>query len=523
MEVSTGIAPRGHVGSKDLVATAAYQPEPTAAAAARRFVRDTLQSWVVAGAAADGHGLVDDAVLLTSELVTNAVVHAGTSVRVTCKLSASAVEVVVSDSHPARLVPEMAVSRRAPAEHTSGRGLLLPAALASSWGVTYGRSAKAVWFRLGLQGSVLDAGAAEGADEGPAVADSMTDQDVSLTSLLSADALGPVLAPALVFDQQPAPDLERLSDADQAPSGDPGYQRLLAKAVASAKAELGADAAVALVLDEEGDLRLRAVAGSMPSLPGDQPGGPGGAGVSEDLLVSLPASGPAAPSVVTVPFIVDGRVTGLLAAVSAGSSRFTEADNHRLQALADECGPVLYRAWLTEMERVRRGRMAALAEASGLLGHGLDEADILALAGRVTVPRLAPWCAVLLGDDAGGLRPALVRHAQAGRRDALAWLLGRLCETGAWGVPLPEAASGQGWRRPLSLAGQNGVPAGVDAFAAEVAWCFPLSSPKEGGGMLVVGSASSPRLPREVAALAADLACRIGIALDAARLVGQGS
>ena len=31
-----------------------------------------------------------------------------------------------------------------------GRGLLLPTALASSWGVTYARTAKAVWFRMSL-------------------------------------------------------------------------------------------------------------------------------------------------------------------------------------------------------------------------------------------------------------------------------------------------------------------------------------------------------------------------------------
>ena len=69
------------MGPEVRVASAAYQPEPKAAAAARRFVRDTLQAWVVTGAA-DGYGLVDDAVLLTSELVTNAVVHAGTPVHV---------------------------------------------------------------------------------------------------------------------------------------------------------------------------------------------------------------------------------------------------------------------------------------------------------------------------------------------------------------------------------------------------------------------------------------------------------
>ena len=145
-------------GLDGLVATAAYQPEPTAAAAARRFVRDTLQTWFSSGAATVGHGLVDDAVLLTSELVTNAVVHAGTPVEVTCKLTSGGVEVVVSDGHPARLVPEPPENEHIPAERTSGRGLLLPAALASAWGVTYGQAAKAVWFRIGEQGSGLELG-----------------------------------------------------------------------------------------------------------------------------------------------------------------------------------------------------------------------------------------------------------------------------------------------------------------------------------------------------------------------------
>src|SRR6516162_4035815 len=150
---------RGHVEGLDgLVATAAYQPEPTAAAAARRFVRDTLQTWFISGAATGGDGLVDDAVLLTSELVTNAVVHAGTPVEVTCKLTGGGVEVVVSDGHPARLVPEPPENEHIPAERASGRGLLLPAALASAWGVTYGQAAKAVWFRIGQQGSGLEPG-----------------------------------------------------------------------------------------------------------------------------------------------------------------------------------------------------------------------------------------------------------------------------------------------------------------------------------------------------------------------------
>ena len=103
----------------DLVATAAYQPVPAAAAAARRFVRDTLRSWELAGEWG-GPGepaewtqrdaLVDDAVLLTSELVTNAVLHAGTPVQVTCRLlgdlSEGAVEIAVLDRCPVQLRPD---------------------------------------------------------------------------------------------------------------------------------------------------------------------------------------------------------------------------------------------------------------------------------------------------------------------------------------------------------------------------------------------------------------------------------
>ncbi|MGC1289570.1 MAG: ATP-binding protein, partial [Streptosporangiaceae bacterium] len=136
----------------DLVATAAYQPVPAAAAAARRFVRDTLRSWELAGERG-GPGeraewtqrdaLVDDAVLLTSELVTNAVLHAGTPVQVTCRLlgdlSDGAVEIAVLDRRPVQLRPDRPHTAAEAAERTNGRGLQLPSELATAWGVTYAR------------------------------------------------------------------------------------------------------------------------------------------------------------------------------------------------------------------------------------------------------------------------------------------------------------------------------------------------------------------------------------------------
>lgn len=64
-----------------------------AAAGARKFVRALLSERAAAppatagrGAAAISQELIHDAVLLTSELVTNAVMYAGTDIDVTCRL-----------------------------------------------------------------------------------------------------------------------------------------------------------------------------------------------------------------------------------------------------------------------------------------------------------------------------------------------------------------------------------------------------------------------------------------------------
>ncbi|MFE6687690.1 SpoIIE family protein phosphatase [Streptomyces sp. NPDC057743] len=136
-----------------------------AASAARRFVRTLLTERAAApdaapGAAAISSDLIDQAVLLVSELVTNAVMYAGTDIDVTCRLTYGrgpvaaggaepgpatvAIVVEVADRHPSRTV-RGGVDARGGAP---GYGLQLVAALAESWGVTYRRSTKTVWFRL---------------------------------------------------------------------------------------------------------------------------------------------------------------------------------------------------------------------------------------------------------------------------------------------------------------------------------------------------------------------------------------
>ena len=480
-------------GRNDLVVSAAYRPEPAAVAAARKFVRETLQDWLDTrpvpadtGPANTGPAdteLVDDAVLLTSELVTNAVVHAGTQVQVTCKLAASAVEVVVRDSHPARMVPGPEHDDAIPAERTHGRGLLLPSALASAWGVSYGAEAKAVWFRMGLVG-----------------------QKASLTEpVADPDAAEPA-APAAAWNVRAASPA-----AAGQPPAEPSYDDLLRQAAGSARVIVAGDAAYALVADEDGDLSVRAATGISPAA----------------LLRT-------APSVATVPFIVDGRVTGVLAVAAVLPGRFGDSDVQRLQQLADSMAAPLERARLTGLERARRARIDVLAEASELLTGPLDADRILAVAGQVAVPRLAEWCAVLAAGPDAELSVLAARHADEGQAGALCWLLDQAKASAPWprpgrpgGAPLPRAA--QRWPlagtgpagAPAELAGLAGAPAGVAELAARGAWCFPLAAPGGVLGLLVLGGPHTGRPSREVLSLAEDLAGRIALALENARLAAQ--
>jgi PAS domain S-box-containing protein len=128
------------------VSSTAFDGTPHAPARARKFVRQVLGEWRLSH-------LAEDAVLLTSELVTNAVVHAGTGIELTCRLDVEAspakLEIEVDDRHPARTIAA-AGSQPTDAMRTSGRGLALAGLLADAWGVTYTRTAKRVWVRMEL-------------------------------------------------------------------------------------------------------------------------------------------------------------------------------------------------------------------------------------------------------------------------------------------------------------------------------------------------------------------------------------
>jgi serine phosphatase RsbU (regulator of sigma subunit)/anti-sigma regulatory factor (Ser/Thr protein kinase) len=492
----------------DLIAAADFDPEPSAVAEARAFVRDTLVSWGLP----PGDDILADAVLLASELVTNAIVHAGTAVQLTCRFNGETVEISVLDRHPARVIPDPP-SPVINVERPSGRGLLLPAALSSSWGVTYAPAAKVVWFRLGS-----DASAEGPASAGPAIADSLTadraggalagigaDQDGEDSSAVAAAALG----------GRGGRDLLQL-----------GYDELLGHAVSLAREAVGADAAYALIADEDGELRMRAAAGrGVPPLDvgaAGQPGDSTGMGTFLELYNQFAEQGAdlaqisSEPlrSLLTVPFQAEGRVTGMLAVAAAEPDRFAEADLARVQQVADQVAVPLEQARLTEHDRVRRARLSFLAEASDLLAGSLDQEKTIALAAQLVVPRLAAWCAALLPDDDGELRPAYVWHADEARTDALAGLLNE--------ASVPQMRRGDGPRQ-WSLAAPASELSSIAAaeLVSDPAWCFPLVARDRGLGVFVIGRPREGALAREAVELAEDLTRRVALALDNARLYSE--
>jgi anti-sigma regulatory factor (Ser/Thr protein kinase) len=111
---------------------------------ARQFVAESL--------AALEPEVGETAVLLVSELATNAVVHASSDFAVTVEYPTPAgrVRIEVVDHAPGEPTP-----LQPPPSDPHGRGLLLVASLAQAWGVKGAgrRAGKTIWFELALAGA----------------------------------------------------------------------------------------------------------------------------------------------------------------------------------------------------------------------------------------------------------------------------------------------------------------------------------------------------------------------------------
>ncbi|MCZ4513734.1 SpoIIE family protein phosphatase [Streptomyces sp. ActVer] len=622
-------------------AAASFDPVGRSVATARSFVRDTLQGWGFAD-------IVDDAVVLTSELVTNAVVHAGTSADVLCLRSDEGVRIEVGDRYPEREIPlqATAINMGSP-DREGGRGLQLCAALAGRWGVEYTPTHKQVWFQLELPdrsvgtrtaGPALPANLLPLADGRVRVAVVQIDRTGAINAwnedaeelfgyaaeqvigkpltdlaawphtpgtstgivealqlsrwegsygLRAADGrVTPVYAShlrvrdtggepstvcLLVRDHERAvlqtPLRVNASDTTTSSEGqasDPfevfigspapdDLDGLLQRTVERARDMLDGDSAfLLLATDDETELEVRASTG-LPSarqrfarVPVEA--GPGRYGsarmpaVHEDLTVvpgAVPLlSGTGMRSVVTVPLKVEGRLTGSLGVAAEAQGRYSNEEALRLQFAADRIALAVESARLGELERLRRGSLSFLVEASDLLAGTLDRDQTLALMAQMTVPTLATWCAVYtIADQASDPYLSYVLHEDEERIDGLKALLSKIAPPdpvptpGArvWGAPA-EAAHQAALRtsmRSLGLGEPATVSSGIGTTLQTAAAVggetvvLPLVARNRVIGMLTLGKPSDEHFRQEILELAEDLSRRAALALDNARLYSE--
>ena len=120
---------------------------PAAAAEARGRVLESIRAW-------DIPVDPDIAVLLASELVTNAIGHeTGKTIVLAITCSFGQMRVEVHDT--SRMLPVLV---DAPVDAEAGRGLMLVATLSATWGIYRTPAGKAVYFTLAFEPGLAGAG-----------------------------------------------------------------------------------------------------------------------------------------------------------------------------------------------------------------------------------------------------------------------------------------------------------------------------------------------------------------------------
>ncbi|MFD0905919.1 SpoIIE family protein phosphatase, partial [Actinomadura sediminis] len=286
--------------------------------------------------------------------------------------------------------------------------------------------------------------------------------------------------------------------------------------VAAVREMLGAEGAAILLTERDGRFVMGASGGTAAEIPlgelsvaGLAPAVRAGshwvaADAADPIAVALRAR-----SVTAAPLESQGRLTGLLVAVSTAPDRFTEADAARTGRLAEELSLSLEKARVGELERSWRGWLSFVAEASDLLAGTLDQERTMALVAQLVVPRLATWCAVYTDADAEPARLAYVWHADENRADGLRALLDAAGPAPAMDVPGP-------WH------GFAEAPADVRAAAGDTAadqvYAFPLIARGRRIGTILIGRPAGDRFARSAIELAEELSRRAALAVDNARL-----
>ncbi|MDQ0786922.1 serine phosphatase RsbU (regulator of sigma subunit) [Streptomyces sp. B3I8] len=544
--------------------------------AARRFVRETLAAWTaraLPGAGFLTDRLCDDAEVVVSELVTNAVVHAGTDVVVECRLEyagctgsedfggcgerAGGVVEAVGPIEPIEAMEAMEAIETIECLDPLADGARPPdGALLSGTGSLWDSGAPSDGGSLSAAGSLGvgvppfagalgDAGGPGERQDGGTRGPYGDEADTG-----GRGASGSAALVVEVSDRHPS---RPVRDEGARAHGTPEYGRGL-RLVAALAQEWG-------ITYRRGTKCVWArLAG------GDGPGGEREFGtygaVTDTAEAPAPVGTSAAPAVVgtvTGPYVAGTAEAPAVVGPSAmsdpaatGGARSTTPEAPSGDAASPHArpGPAGRTADGTgdepadgpEQDWLDRGALSFLAEASDLLAGQLDEDLVTALAGQLLVPRLAEWCAVWLEDGttdpraagtgtARGSRLARVWHSNEDRLEELRRVLEKdppRLPDAARTRPVPVSWPAEALDPPQGETaaterddgadggpGADGDPAVVVTPGAALAYRLIV-----GGrplGTVVIGRSGVPRFPDGVSALVEDLCRRVAQAVGAAR------
>lgn len=420
--------------------------------------------------------ILDEALLLVTELVTNAVVHAGTEIDVRLDVSDARLRVEVIDRTPGLLH----VDSHLPSEQREGgRGLLLLDALAAEWGTRHFGWGKSVWFVLAVQPETADG--AEGAPSGDvqAVAQpAARRRDIDRLVGLDAD-----LEQRLTPQQLVGELLHRLSDALDikaawlfAPSTEDSRQW-----------ELGAVTNPTAAPPPIDEVRRAAL-------------GRAAHRATSPLVLGLHDS------------------TGVFAALALDDAGALDSNDVALARLVGERIAIVLREDRARVAQLRsRGSLALLAEASEMFAGTLDVQLGMTLAAQLVVPRFARWSAAWATDERVP-RLMAVAHADESRLPALQEVF-----DGPDGELLAlRLAHGLGERRPNLLPASE-LPTELAEERSGEVLALPLVARRRLVGILLVGRPPGGIFGPDDVSLLNDLARRTAVAVDSARLYQEST
>ncbi|MCU1672432.1 MAG: stage sporulation protein [Frankiales bacterium] len=429
------------------------------ASAARRIIEAAVEE-------AQLGNLVDEALLLVTELVTNAVVHAGTELDLVVSTDGPTLRVEVSDRSPGALP----VVREAPAEtREGGRGIFLLDALATEWGTRHFGTGKSVWFQLGPLPRTRGV-----ARRDPVTAASR--RDIAWLVGLPADLEQQLSSTQLIGEL-----LHRLVEALRleqgwlvAQSGEDESTWQLAAAHDVAGPDLDVLAA-----------RRTAMSG-------------------EDGRLPAPLSGLVLP--------LRGRAGVFGALVLAGAEDLS-ADDVAIARLVGDRLSVVLRDDRAQASQLRsRGSLALLAEASEMFAGTLDVQLAVTLAAQLVVPRFATWSAVCTAYEHAP-RLMAVAHGDESRSAAL-----RVALSSAEGQQLAERLVSELVEQRPVLVPAAELPPSLRQDASGDVLAVPLVARRRLLGLLLVGRAAGTSYAADDVGLLTDLARRAALAVDNARL-----